>query len=58
MRSDEKAIDKMEKDKRKLDKEAKKRRNRDVWTVLAILASVMLLALAIAWLKSGESVVK
>ena len=58
MRSVEKAFDKMEKDKRKLDKEAKKRRNRDVWTVLAILASVMLLALAIAWLKSGESVVK
>lgn len=58
MRSVEKAFDKLEKDKKKLDKEARKRRNRDVWTVLAILASVMILALAIAWLKSGEAVAK
>ncbi len=58
MRSVEKAFDKLDKDMKKKEREAKRRRNKDLWAALASLGAVMLLALAIAWLKSGESVVR
>lgn len=58
LRQIEKAFDKMSKDKKKKDKKEKRRKNKDLWTALAILSSVMILALAIAWLKSGESIVR
>lgn len=58
MSSVDKAFDKMEKELKKKEKAIKKQRNKDLWAALASLGSVMLLALAIAWLKSGESVVR
>lgn len=58
MRSVDKAFDKMDKDIRKREKLNKKKKNKDVWAALASLASVMLIALAMAWLKSGESVAR
>ena len=58
MRSVDKAFDKMDKEIRKKKKLEKKKKNKDVWAALASLASVMLIALTIAWLKSGEIVAR